>query len=115
MENSLEWAKSICRNGLRPLLREFTTVRKYIPKDITTDYFDQNATKNRIALHTQFRYTDVMCIDSTRVVLQGRSKKNNYIHANWVRLPSSRRYICTQGPLDETVEDFWLMIFKVIF
>lgn len=52
-------------------------------------------------------------MDKTRVILKGRPKNSDYIHANWVQLPSSRRYICTQGPIDETVEDFWLMIFKV--
>lgn len=62
-----------------------------------------------------YRYTDVLCIDKTRVVLKGRPMNADYIHANWLLLPSKRKYICTQGPLDETTEDFWLMVFKVLF
>ncbi|KHN78776.1 Receptor-type tyrosine-protein phosphatase gamma, partial [Toxocara canis] len=66
------------------------------------------------SIHFHFSYTDVLCLDKTRVILRGRTKDNDYIHANWVELPSHRKYICTQGPLNETVEDFWLMVFKAI-
>ncbi|VDK48368.1 unnamed protein product [Anisakis simplex] len=55
---------------------------------------------------------DVLCLDESRVILKGRSKDNDYIHANWVVLPSSRKYICTQAPLDETAEDFWFMVYQ---
>lgn len=61
----------------------------------------------------RLRYMDVLCIDSTRVKLRDRTDDNDYIHANWVILPSKRKYICAQGPLEETVEDFWLMVYKV--
>ncbi|OZC06980.1 Protein-tyrosine phosphatase [Onchocerca flexuosa] len=53
-----------------------------------------------------------MCLDKTRVILRDRPRSNNYIHANWVQISNNKRYICTQGPLEETVEDFWWMIFK---
>uniref|UniRef100_A0A1I7VIT0 Protein-tyrosine phosphatase n=1 Tax=Loa loa TaxID=7209 RepID=A0A1I7VIT0_LOALO len=63
-------------------------------------------------MHLDLRYTDVMCLDKTRVILKDRPRNNNYIHANWVHMSTNRRYICTQGPLEETIEDFWWMIFK---
>ncbi|VDN07317.1 unnamed protein product [Thelazia callipaeda] len=103
-DNALEWVKTVSRKGLRPILKEFATVRKFIPPNMSTDVFNQNPSKNR--------YTDVMCLDKTRVILKDRTKSNDYIHASWVQLPSNRKYICTQGPLDETIEDFWWMIFK---
>uniref|UniRef100_A0A915Q3R5 Tyrosine-protein phosphatase domain-containing protein n=1 Tax=Setaria digitata TaxID=48799 RepID=A0A915Q3R5_9BILA len=106
-DNALEWIKSICRKGLRPILKDFAAVRKFIPPKMTTDMFNRYPAKNR--------YTDVMCLDKTRVILKGRPKNNDYIHANWVQLSTNRRYICTQGPLEETIEDFWWMIFKVSF
>ncbi|VDM50965.1 unnamed protein product [Toxocara canis] len=99
-----KWVLGCCQRGLRPLLKEFSSIRKFLPKTLSTDYFNKNSNKNR--------YMDVLCLDETRVVLQGRAKDCDYIHANWVLLPSQRRCICTQGPLDETVEDFWLMVFK---
>ncbi|VDK59912.1 unnamed protein product [Anisakis simplex] len=112
-----KWVCSCCQKGLRPLLKEFGTIRKFLPKTISTDHFSKNSNKNRLVDisfigYSYILYMDVLCLDETRVILQGRSKENDYIHANWVILPSSRKYICTQGPLEETAEDFWLMVFK---
>uniref|UniRef100_A0A0R3S0B1 Tyrosine-protein phosphatase domain-containing protein n=1 Tax=Elaeophora elaphi TaxID=1147741 RepID=A0A0R3S0B1_9BILA len=103
-DNALECIKSICRKGLRPILKDFATVRKFLPPKMTTIMFDRYPAKNR--------YADVMCLDKTRVILKDRPRNNDYIHANWVQLSTNRRYICTQGPLEETIEDFWWMIFK---
>ncbi|VDN94819.1 unnamed protein product [Brugia pahangi] len=103
-DNAFECVRTICRRGLRPILKDFATIRKFLPPEITTIMFDRHPAKNR--------YTDVMCLDKTRVVLKDRPRNNDYIHANWVQLSASRRYICTQGPLEETIEDFWWMIFK---
>ncbi|VDK87544.1 unnamed protein product [Litomosoides sigmodontis] len=103
-DGALECVRSICRKGLRPILKDFASVRKFLPPKMTTITFDRNPAKNR--------YTDVMCLDKTRVILRDRPRNNDYIHANWVHLAANRRYICTQGPLEETIEDFWWMIFK---
>ncbi|VBB32870.1 unnamed protein product, partial [Acanthocheilonema viteae] len=104
-DSALECIRSICRKGLRPILKDFASVRKFLPPKMTTIMFDRYPAKNR--------YTDVMCLDKTRVILKDRPRNNDYIHANWVQLSTNRRYICTQGPLEETIEDFWWMIFKV--
>ncbi|KJH49859.1 Protein-tyrosine phosphatase [Dictyocaulus viviparus] len=53
---------------------------------------------------------DVGCLDESRVKLQDCSEDDDYIHANYVSTPSSsRRFICTQAPLEKTCRDFWLM------
>ncbi|VDO23621.1 unnamed protein product [Heligmosomoides polygyrus] len=57
---------------------------------------------------TTFRYQDIRCLDSTRVILQNRS--NDYIHANWINSADGRRFICAQGPMEGTVGDFWEML-----
>uniref|UniRef100_A0A0R3RQ05 Tyrosine-protein phosphatase domain-containing protein n=1 Tax=Elaeophora elaphi TaxID=1147741 RepID=A0A0R3RQ05_9BILA len=60
------------------------------------------------------RYRDVICLDSTRVVLTlNVPPESNYIHANWVKLPGADPiFIATQDPLEWTVGDFWRMIYE---
>ena len=63
------------------------------------------------------RYTDVIPFDSTRVVLQsvGNNNMDDYINASYVYTPKrTRRYIATQGPLENTVEHFWSMVWENI-
>ncbi|CAO4375824.1 unnamed protein product [Caenorhabditis nigoni] len=57
------------------------------------------------------RYSDILCIDKTRVILKDRPKETDFIHANWMTMPDKFKYISAQGPMDETTEDFWHMIF----
>ncbi|KAK5969259.1 Tyrosine-protein phosphatase domain-containing protein, partial [Trichostrongylus colubriformis] len=46
-----------------------------------------------------------------RVVLKWHRAATDYIHANFVGTPvSQRRFILTQGPLEQTVNEFWHMI-----
>ncbi|KAK6010208.1 Protein-tyrosine phosphatase, partial [Ostertagia ostertagi] len=56
-------------------------------------------------------YEDVICVDNTRVILKERGPDDDYIHASWMDTPDGQRYICTQGPLQETLEDFWHMVY----
>uniref|UniRef100_A0A914Q2T8 Protein tyrosine phosphatase n=1 Tax=Panagrolaimus davidi TaxID=227884 RepID=A0A914Q2T8_9BILA len=59
------------------------------------------------------RYGNVVCNDETRVVLSWPpNNPNDYIHANWVYIRGEKKYICTQGPTLETMEDFWRMVFQ---
>ncbi|TKR58811.1 hypothetical protein L596_030210 [Steinernema carpocapsae] len=53
----------------------------------------------------------VICIDNTRVTL--RDWNTDYIHANFIRgEPLLNTFICTQGPMMETVKDFWRMVIQ---
>lgn len=61
------------------------------------------------------RYRDVFCLDKSRVKLRVNDlyKNNNYIHANYVDgYKQKNAYISTQGPLYETVKDFWSMVWQ---
>lgn len=74
------------------------------------------------------RYRDVICLDESRVKLttseqelklnsnyDENTSKNDYIHANYVDgYRQKDAYISTQGPLDDTVEDFWRMIWQQV-
>ncbi|CAD5211769.1 unnamed protein product [Bursaphelenchus okinawaensis] len=55
----------------------------------------------------------VPCQEAARVVLKWPGLPYDFIHANYVATPrSQKRYICTQGPLEATVADFWRMIIQ---
>ncbi|VDO81089.1 unnamed protein product [Heligmosomoides polygyrus] len=57
---------------------------------------------------------DVVCLDHSRVVLTFEVPPcSNYIHANWIRFEKHDRvFIATQAPMENTIEDFWRMIFQ---
>lgn len=65
------------------------------------------------------RYTNVLPFDNSRVVLnstkEGNSSGNGYINASFIKIPSINNissFVATQGPLQETFEDFWMMVIQ---
>ena len=66
------------------------------------------------------RLVNILPYESTRVVLEpemgpdGREiEGSDYINASWVDSYRQRRaFIATQGPLAETTEDFWRMLWE---
>lgn len=59
------------------------------------------------------RYPDIKAYDQTRVKLSmiNDVEGSDYINANFVvGYKERKRWICTQGPLVSTLEDFWRMI-----
>ncbi|CAG8736595.1 1385_t:CDS:1 [Racocetra fulgida] len=60
------------------------------------------------------RYTDIVPFNYNRVkLIKQRPNKTDYINASYVEAPGKvRRYIATQGPLDNTIDDFWLMVWE---
>lgn len=102
--------------------------------DRTTEVCDRqvNRTKNR--------YPDIKCYDQTRVKLKSSQDcnkapinddqsdstseqstaadkpvavENDYINANFVPGHKNRKlWVCAQGPLEHTVQDFWRMVYE---
>ncbi|CAJ0567881.1 unnamed protein product, partial [Mesorhabditis spiculigera] len=99
------------RIGPVGILKEYESNKAYLPPNVKCETGRRNADKNR--------YRDVMCLDTTRVVLKPKfgpytADDGDYIHANWVRGDGlERKYIATQAPLPHTVEDFWRMVLQV--
>uniref|UniRef100_A0A8B9YJJ5 protein-tyrosine-phosphatase n=1 Tax=Bos mutus grunniens TaxID=30521 RepID=A0A8B9YJJ5_BOSMU len=61
------------------------------------------------------RYGDVPCLDQTRVKLTKRSghTQTDYINASFMDgYKQKNAYIGTQGPLENTYRDFWLMVWE---
>jgi protein tyrosine phosphatase len=58
------------------------------------------------------RYRDVYPYDHSRVQLQS-CPKTDYINASMVEVPDvGREYILTQGPLENTTQHFWTMVWE---
>ncbi|GMS88803.1 hypothetical protein PENTCL1PPCAC_10978, partial [Pristionchus entomophagus] len=102
----LHFVKATCATGIQGLLDEFNDIKKLTQAigDTPKVAFDANAPKNR--------YKDVFCVDESRVVLKWPDGGGDYIHANWVNIDDKRKYICTQGPIVATIDDFWRMIWQ---
>lgn len=60
------------------------------------------------------RYPDIKCYDQTRVKLStNASVGSDYINANFViGYKERKKFICAQGPMDSTINDFWQMIWE---
>ncbi|GMT20195.1 hypothetical protein PFISCL1PPCAC_11492, partial [Pristionchus fissidentatus] len=93
--------ESLEKKGPAGILREFKKVDRFFDTTASHRAFNANMSKNR--------YSDVPCIDDSRLRLRlGASQHGDYIHANRVLHP----FICTQGPTQHTVHDFWRMVFQ---
>uniref|UniRef100_A0A8R1HZQ5 Protein-tyrosine-phosphatase n=1 Tax=Caenorhabditis japonica TaxID=281687 RepID=A0A8R1HZQ5_CAEJA len=91
--------------GVNSLVEEYRSVSQWIPEGLTMTAFYANGDKNR--------YTDVICQDSTRVILSFPGISSNYIHANYIGTPTNpHRFICTQGPLECTQHAFWATVLQ---
>ncbi|XP_015220608.1 receptor-type tyrosine-protein phosphatase T isoform X7 [Lepisosteus oculatus] len=65
--------------------------------------------------HNKNRYGNIIAYDHTRVRLQllDGDLHSDYINANYIDgYHRPRHYIATQGPMQETVRDFWRMIWQ---
>uniref|UniRef100_A0A3Q3EU01 protein-tyrosine-phosphatase n=1 Tax=Labrus bergylta TaxID=56723 RepID=A0A3Q3EU01_9LABR len=60
------------------------------------------------------RYPYILPYDHCRVRLsvQNSNPHTDYINANFVPVRSERDFICTQGPLPNTMADFWRMVWE---
>ncbi|RIA84636.1 protein-tyrosine phosphatase-like protein [Glomus cerebriforme] len=61
------------------------------------------------------RYSDIIPFDCNRIKLHSKRSGNNtdYINASFIEAPQKlRKYIATQGPLENTFEDFWCMVWE---
>ncbi|KAH7729912.1 Protein T27A3.5 [Aphelenchoides avenae] len=101
------FAQATIQRGPAEIVNEFNRVKMETQQPPAKTAFDSNGARNR--------YKDVFCTDCTRVVLKDAfvPTGGDYIHANWVRAHGGEeRFICTQGPLDATIDDFWRLVWQ---
>ncbi|ELU07177.1 hypothetical protein CAPTEDRAFT_228741 [Capitella teleta] len=93
-----------CRiKGRRGLRRQYEVIKMEPPQGT----FDVSKCQNNLPKN---RYTDVLCLDHSRVQLANDS---DYINANFVDgYRQKNAYISSQGPLPRTFLDFWRMVWE---
>ncbi|KAJ8307996.1 hypothetical protein KUTeg_012870 [Tegillarca granosa] len=91
------------------VFKEFEEIPKKVPSmECQVAKLPENESRNR--------FRDVLPYDATRVKLSSRKDNpSGYINASHVKLSVGERiwwYIATQAPLENTVTDFWQMIWE---
>uniref|UniRef100_A0A8C4QB64 Tyrosine-protein phosphatase non-receptor type 20 n=1 Tax=Eptatretus burgeri TaxID=7764 RepID=A0A8C4QB64_EPTBU len=76
-----------------------------------------NPSKEAQQLHNngKNRYSDILPYDNNRVrlVSNGGKPGSDYINASYINgYKESKKYICAQGPMEETAAEFWTMIWE---
>ncbi|PIO76147.1 Protein-tyrosine phosphatase [Teladorsagia circumcincta] len=95
------------QSTVEQLLNDFNTLPQPDMNACRACLEPQNIKKNR--------YSNIPCLDTSRVLLTFRRPEvgYGYIHANRIEYPTLRsKYIITQGPLPNTVNAFWQMIWQ---
>ncbi|XP_053395158.1 receptor-type tyrosine-protein phosphatase mu-like [Mercenaria mercenaria] len=85
---------------------------KGLPQGMTENYSDAMKSQNK----KKNRYTNLYAYNDTRVVLgidEGTSSDSDYINACYINgFKQVRKYIASQGPTKETLQDFWKMVWQ---
>ncbi|XP_004681103.1 PREDICTED: tyrosine-protein phosphatase non-receptor type 20 [Condylura cristata] len=106
------------QSAIKEYLKTFE--RKVVESEINQEFLSLESTNlpgefnsgNEPNNRDKNRYRDILPYDSTRVPL-GENK--DYINASYIRIVNSEEeyfYIATQGPLPDTIEDFWQMVLE---
>ena len=76
------------------------------------DPVNQSIAKNSLQRNKN-RTENILPNDDSRVILRGGEEHNDYINASHIPgLVPDINYIVTQGPMDNTVSDFWSMVWE---
>jgi len=98
-----KWFKHVKSMGLRDIRREYIESIKPFTPDLPTSAFQDEANVNKN------RYDDVLLLDKSRIKIKINPDDDDYIHASRVEVRPDLTYICAQGPLLNTIPQFWLM------
>jgi len=92
--------------------REYDEILRYSMKSVNATHEHSSNPDNK---HKN-RYLNIVAYDHSRVILSqipGQKKNTDYINANYIDgFQKFQAYIGSQGPLDETFEAFWRMIWE---
>ena len=107
LENFEDHVSQLKANGSFGFSQEYAMISRELINDYSISALPYNNMKNR--------YANVPAYDHSRVeLLQIDSTPGcDYVNANYIEgFSGPREYIATQGPLPETLADFWRMIWE---
>ncbi|XP_037018110.2 tyrosine-protein phosphatase non-receptor type 12 isoform X1 [Artibeus jamaicensis] len=110
----VEAMKSPDHNGEDNFARDFMRLRRLSTK-YRTEKIYPTATGEKEENVKKNRYKDILPFDHSRVklTLKTPSQDSDYINANFIKgVYGPKAYVATQGPLANTVIDFWRMIWE---
>ena len=102
-----KYIESLKANDKLGFSDQYEQIRRLSPESTSSSGEIQgNRSKNR--------YNNIFCFDHSRVKLTPQDDvHNDFIHANFFNgYNSEREYIAAQGPLENTMDDFWRMIWE---
>lgn len=106
--NLQEFVQHVRAKGRRGLYDEYAEIKSRAP---CGTFHHARAFENQI----KNRYTDVLCYDHSRVMLDPtvNETQSDYINANYVDgYCQPRAFIFSQGPLPKTFCDFWQLVWE---
>ncbi|KAN0025631.1 hypothetical protein ACTFIU_008511 [Dictyostelium citrinum] len=93
--------------SIHKIKEEFRLLEESVgPSETSEGDKKHNTSKNR--------YTNILPVNHTRVQLKKIQDKegSDYINANYIDGAYPKQFICTQGPLPNTIADFWRMVWE---
>jgi protein tyrosine phosphatase len=109
-----EYLSSVGNPMTRKQLRHACKNRKALQEEFS-ELPDNHGGKLDVAgASNKNRYKSIWPNDVTRVHLAPINNSSTYIHANYIRGydGEAKSFIATQGPLPNTINDFWRMVFE---
>ena len=92
--------------------REYDEILRYCTKSVNASHDHSSQPDNK----QKNRYLNIVAYDHSRVVLSqlpGHKKNTDYINGNYIDgFQKFQAYIGTQGPLEETYDSFWRMVWE---
>ncbi|KAL1283419.1 Receptor-type tyrosine-protein phosphatase eta [Trichinella pseudospiralis] len=104
-----EWFSAMASVNLRKLSEQLKAEFEEMQNEVLMPHEHTEFSKNSFT--GRVRYSDIPCLDISRVKLRFPVDGNDFIHANWVHLRYSPfTFIITQAPLEATISHFWSMV-----
>uniref|UniRef100_A0A8C9SHP7 Tyrosine-protein phosphatase non-receptor type 9 n=1 Tax=Scleropages formosus TaxID=113540 RepID=A0A8C9SHP7_SCLFO len=101
-----ELLQYVKRKKKKGIYQEYEEIRKEPPAG-TFEY------SKKLSNQIKNRYSDVLCLDHSRVTLTTRHDTSDYINASFMDgYKRVNAYVATQGPLPKTFGDFWRMVWE---